>query len=346
MKLKTAILLCALLAAVFALAGCAGNKDNPGTTTSASQMTDNTIPDGVYDADDDGIVNDDGTEVTENMPEATGTRPTSDDAFEDLRPTDVTDSGIVTGTSDTTGAITSDEAAFASSYITRTALKNEKIGWGLGKERDDANRPIDAVKAEEKYSALGARFLTGGEKQICLTFDEGYENGYTASILDTLKEKNVRAVFFVTYDYCRTAPELVQRMIDEGHIVGNHTWSHPSLPDCTQKEVWNELTTLHEYVRENFGYEMTLFRFPKGEFSERTLDDVRNLGYTSLFWSFAYADWDPNAGTDPAEALAKIEASTHSGIYLLHAVSSANAELLGSLLDYWKTEGYSVGAEF
>ena len=346
MKLKTAILLCALLAAIFAFSGCAGNKDNPGTNTSESRMTDDT-PAGTYDADADGAVNDDDdrTEITENMPESTGTRPTSD-AFGDVTPGDVTDGGMVTGTSDTTGAITSDEAAFASSYIGQTSLNNTKIGWGLGKPRDDSNRPVDAVKAEEKYSKLGARFLTSRDKQICLTFDEGYENGYTAAILDTLKEKNVKAVFFVTYDYCRTAPELVQRMIDEGHIVGNHTWSHPSLPDCTQKEVWSEITKLHEYVKENFGYEMTLFRFPKGEFSERTLDDVRNLGYTSLFWSFAYADWDANADIDPAEALAKIEDSTHSGIYLLHAVSPANAQLLGSLLDFWHQQGYSVGAEF
>ncbi len=347
MKLKTALLICALLAAVCAFAGCAGNKDNPGTTTttSAPRVTDGT-PDGIYDADEDGIVNDDdNADITENMPEATGTRPTSD-ALGDVRPGEVTDGGMVTGTSDTTGAITSDEAAFASSYISQTALKNDKIGWGLGKERDADNRPVDAVRAEEKYAKLGARFLTAGDKQICLTFDEGYENGYTDDILDTLKEKGVKAVFFVTYDYCRTAPELVQRMIDEGHTVGNHTWSHPSLPDCTQKEVWAEITKLHEYVKDNFGYEMTLFRFPKGEFSERTLDDVHNLGYTSLFWSFAYADWDPDADTDTAEALAKIEGSTHSGIYLLHAVSHTNAELLGSLLDFWKDKGYTVSAEY
>lgn len=341
MKLKTVIMICALLAVMFSFSGCADNKDNPGTTTTT---TAGTVMDGTYDADEDGLVNDDGTEAIENMPEASGSRSTTD-IIGTEEPKDVTDGGMVTGTSDTTGAITSDEA-FASSYITKTSLSNNKIGWGLGKDRDDANRPIDAVKAEQKYASLGGRFLTSGDKQICLTFDEGYENGYTAAILDTLKEKGVKAVFFVTYDYCRTAPELVQRMIDEGHIVGNHTWSHPSLPDCTQKEVWSEITKLHEYVKDEFGYEMTLFRFPKGEFSERTLDDVHNLGYTSLFWSFAYADWDPNAVIDTAEALAKIEGSTHSGIYLLHAVSKTNAELLGSLLDYWKDNGYTVGAEF
>ena len=345
MKLKILILCCALLIALFALAGCADRKNEPGTstTTTYADMAGN----GTYDADERGIVDDDkdsDNSIIENMPESTGTRSTSD-AIGTEEPKDVTDSGIVTGTSDTTGAITSDEAAFASSYISTMTFSENSIGWGLGKERDSENRPLDAVNAEKKYADLGARFLTSGEKRICLTFDEGYENGYTASILDTLKEKGVKAVFFVTGDYCKSAPELVQRMIDEGHTVGNHTWSHPSLPHCTQKEVWADITKLHDYVKNEFGYEMTLFRFPMGEFSERTLDDVHQLGYTSLFWSFAYADWDPKADTDPAEALAKIEASTHSGIYLLHAVSGTNAELLGSLLDYWSENGYTVGAE-
>ncbi|MCR4780146.1 MAG: polysaccharide deacetylase family protein [Ruminiclostridium sp.] len=340
MKLKILILCCALLAAMFTLAGCADRKNEPGTsTTTTPEMTGN----GAYDADERGIVDDDNT-ITEKMPDTTGSG-SSTDTFGTEEPGDVTDNGVVTGTSDTTGAITSDEAAFASSYMSASALSESSIGWGLGKERDSDGRPLDAVNAEKKYAALGARFLTSGEKRICLTFDEGYENGFTAGILDTLRDKGVKAVFFVTGDYCKSAPELVRRMIDEGHTVGNHTWSHPSLPHCTQKEVWADITRLHDYVKSEFGYEMKLFRFPMGEFSERTLDDVHELGYTSLFWSFAYADWDPNANTDPAEALAKIEASTHSGIYLLHAVSKTNADLLGSLLDYWHENGYTVGAE-
>jgi peptidoglycan-N-acetylmuramic acid deacetylase len=344
MKLrKFAVMLCAVLAAVFAFCGCVDrNADNndgnrSGTTTSATLRTaDKDVTDdnnGDYEAGRDGIVSEDddnkdtpadtsGTEMTGSTSDTTGSMP------------------VVSGTS-----LKKDEAAFASSYMDLMALKSGKICWGLGKERDEKNRPIDAVRAQEKYEYLGGVFLAP-EGKICLTFDEGYENGYTAAILDTLREKNVKAIFFVTYDYCRTAPELVRRMIDEGHIVGNHTWSHPSLPDCTQKEVWAEVTKLHEYVLREFGYEMMLFRFPKGEFSEQTLDDVGCLGYKSLFWSFAYADWDTGKAADPAEALAKIEASTHSGIYLLHAVSPTNAEILGDLLDYWAEKGYSVGAEF
>lgn len=259
---------------------------------------------------------------------------------------EVTDDGIVTNESEKDGGESNpDEAAYASSYIsTANSLSLAKIGWGLGNDKDGANRPIDAVRAEERYSDLGARFLTD-EGKICLTFDEGYENGYTAKILDTLKEKGVKAVFFVTYDYCRTSPELVQRMIDEGHVIGNHTYTHPSLPDCSDREVAEEVNLLHEYVLENFGYEMTLFRFPMGEFSERTLSAVENLGYTSVFWSFAYSDWDISAQPDPTAAYTKITDSTHSGIYLLHAVSSTNAQILGSIIDFWRAEGYEIGAE-
>lgn len=234
---------------------------------------------------------------------------------------------------------TTDEAAYASSYINMS-----KTGWGLGKDKNNKNQPVDAVNAQKKYENYNALFLTPDGK-ICLTFDEGYENGYTPEILDILKEKNVKAVFFVTYDYCRTSPELVQRMIDEGHAVGNHSYTHPSLPDCSENEVVDEIMALHDYVAEKFGYEMTLFRFPKGEFSEKCLDTVKSLGYSSVFWSFAYSDWDTAAQPDKTEALEKIKASTHSGIYLLHAVSETNTAILADVIDHWHSEGYAVGGE-
>lgn len=257
---------------------------------------------------------------------------------------EVTDDGVVTERPVTTDnsdkteeSEQTDEAAYASSYINIT-----KIGWGLGKDRNDKNQPIDAVNAAEKYKPCNVLFLAPDGK-ICLTFDEGYENGYTAQILDILKEKNVKAVFFVTYDYCKSSPELVQRMIDEGHTVGNHSYTHPSFPDCSDSQVIDEIMTLHDYVAEKFGYKMTLFRFPKGEFSEKCLDTVKSLGYSSVFWSFAYNDWDTAAQPDKAEALEKIKSSTHSGIYLLHAVSETNTAILGEVIDYWKAEGYTVG---
>ncbi len=224
-------------------------------------------------------------------------------------------------------------------------LNNQLIGWGLGKEKDSLGRPLDAVNAQNKYKDYSSLFIDlSKEKNLYLTFDEGYENGYTSVILDCLKEANVKAAFFVTYDYCKSSPELVERMIEEGHAVGNHSYTHPSFPKCSENQVENEITALHNYVKDNFGYEMTLFRFPMGEFSERTLRQVSDLGYTSVFWSFAYQDWDVNKQPSAQEAFDTVTSSTHDGgIYLLHAVSKANAEALGDIISYWREQGFNLG---
>ncbi len=223
------------------------------------------------------------------------------------------------------------------------SLSNDKICWGQGVHFDDLNRPQDAVTAQEKYGDLGAQFIDlSGDKVIYLTFDEGYENGYTAQILDVLKEKGVSATFFVTGDYAKSEGELVQRMIDEGHVVGNHTWKHYSMPEKSSDVCIDEITTLHDYVKENFNYEMTVFRPPMGEFSEQTLALTQEQGYTTMLWSFAYKDWDANSQIDSAASLAKLEERLHCGaIYLLHAVSSVNADILGEFIDYAQSEGYT-----
>jgi delta-lactam-biosynthetic de-N-acetylase len=223
-------------------------------------------------------------------------------------------------------------------------LDTTVVDWGLGKAKDDAGRPIDAVNAQEKYAAYHALFLGEGENTIYLTFDEGYENGYTESILDTLKEKDVKAVFFVTESYAKSQPELVQRMIDEGHVIGNHSASHPSkgLTSLSWEEQQNEVMENHEYVLEQFGYHMYLFRYPAGRFSEQSLAIVNNCNYKSVFWSFAYLDYDVNNQPDPAESLAKMKDKLHPGaIYLLHAESATNAAVLGDLIDYIAAQGYS-----
>jgi peptidoglycan-N-acetylmuramic acid deacetylase len=225
----------------------------------------------------------------------------------------------------------------------REALSDKKIGWGIGPARDDQNRPTDAVDAQEKYGKYNAVFIGEPDRKIFLTFDEGYENGYTGQILDTLAEKGVKATFFCTYDYCKSEPDLVKRMIDEGHVLGNHSWAHYSMPDCTDAEALAEITKLHDYVVEHFGYEMNLFRPPMGEFSERTLDITAKDGYKSVLWSFAYRDWERDKQTPLDEALAKMKESTHPGeIVLLHAVSSTNAEALPVIIDYWQSLGYEI----
>jgi delta-lactam-biosynthetic de-N-acetylase len=191
-----------------------------------------------------------------------------------------------------------------------------------------------------------ALFLGEGEDTIYLTFDEGYEYGLTGSILDTLQEKDVKAVFFVTEHYAKSQPELVQRIIDEGHVLGNHSASHPSagLVSLSKTEQENEVMENHNYVLEQFGYSMYLFRYPAGRFSEQSLAIVNNCNYKSVFWSFAYVDYDVENQPDPAESLAKLEERLHPGaIYLLHAESETNASILGELIDYAREQGYSFG---
>ncbi len=225
-----------------------------------------------------------------------------------------------------------------------SGYRNEKIAYGMGVETDSENRPLGAIQAQAQYGDMGALFIGEAEnKRLWLTFDEGYENGCTARILDTLKKENVKAVFFVTYDYAEKNPELVKRMIDEGHTVGNHTYTHPSLPECTDEEIFDELSKLHEYISENFGYDMYVMRPPKGEFSEKVLAAARELGYTTVLWSFAYEDWLTDKQPSEQSAFDKITSKTHNGaVYLLHAVSETNTKVLPKVIEYWKNNGYLI----
>lgn len=221
------------------------------------------------------------------------------------------------------------------------ALSTEKHGYGQGVQLDDKNRPTGALDFNANYGKYGAEALREDKKNILITFDQGYENGYTAQILDTLKEKKVKAVFFLLQDYAERNPELVQRMIDEGHIVGNHSVSHYSMPDLSVEECRQEIEGLQEYMKQNFGVTMKLFRPPMGEFSEQSLSVTKDCGLSTMLWSFAYADWDVNAQPDPAQAKEKLIGAAHEGaVYLLHSVSQTNAEVLGEVIDGIRYEGF------
>ncbi len=221
-------------------------------------------------------------------------------------------------------------------------LSNTVHGWGQGKQFNEMNIPTSCIEFQQKYGKYNASFIKEDcGNTIYLTFDEGYENGYTSAILDVLKEKNVPAVFFVTGDYVEASPELVERMIEEGHAVGNHTLTHPSMPLLSEEEMASEINELDSLVEEQFGYQMNLFRPPKGEFSEESLAVTQAQGYQSVFWSFAYADWDTNDQPNPEEAVKTLTERLHpGGIYLLHAVSSTNAEILGEFIDNARAAGY------
>ena len=198
-------------------------------------------------------------------------------------------------------------------YTDIAKLSNKKNGWGQGTQVNQDNRPISCDTFQSKYGQYNAVFIKENNKNVYLTFDEGYENGYTSKILDVLKGKKAPAVFFVTYDYAKRNPDLIKRMIAEGHIVGNHSYTHPSMPTVSLEKASEEITKLHDYIKENFNYTMTLFRPPMGEYSEQTLALTKELGYQSVFWSFAYKDWDTKKQPDETTALKKTVNAVHGG---------------------------------
>ena len=194
-------------------------------------------------------------------------------------------------------------------------VSNELISWGL--KRSDNHEPptLDAASLEvlNKYNGLS---IGNQEKPyLYLTFDLGYEAGYTEKILDVLAKNNVKAVFFITGHYLNTQPDLVKRMIEDGHIVGNHTVNHKSLPTLSNVGIEKEIMDLHKALFDKFGYEMTYFRPPKGEFSEKVLDMVTKLNYKTVLWSFAYDDWDENKQGREAYGKSKILDNLHNRKY-------------------------------
>lgn len=220
-------------------------------------------------------------------------------------------------------------------------LSNKKIGWGI--KRNDNHEQPDLGSNNKKLIDENEDIAMGNkeDKFVYLTFDEGYEAGYTPQILDVLKENDVKAAFFITGHYLNTKPELVKRMIDEGHIVGNHTVNHPSMPDLDNDKVKEEIMKLHVTVFEKFGYEMKYLRPPKGEFSQRTLYLSKSLGYTTVMWSFAYDDWDENKQERENYAKEKILSNTHNGaVILLHANSKDNTNILDETIKEIKKQGY------
>lgn len=227
-------------------------------------------------------------------------------------------------------------------------------GFGAGRAPNHG-RPSTPVAEQKKYEQYGGLFIAPDDKNVYLTFDCGYEhyatdeNGkkypVTGKILDVLKEKNVKAVFFVTMGYVKAEPALVQRMIDEGHIVGNHSTNHPVIPSLTIDKMEEEVMTLHNYVLNNFGYKMHLFRPPEGAYSVQSLAVVKNLGYKTILWSFQHYDYFPGDQPSDKTAYDIITKNSHNGaIFLLHAVSEANANVLGDVIDTLRNEqNYTIG---
>ena len=224
-------------------------------------------------------------------------------------------------------------------------LPLKKIEHAYGAAKDGRVHEISIANQsffEARHYAAVAYDRFTKEKVLYLTFDCGYENGNTAAILDVLKEKQVPAAFFCTVDEMKGAPEIVARMINEGHIVGNHSVKHPSFAEIGRTRMAEEVIGADNYLREHFGYSAPFFRFPKGEYNESALDAVASMGFTSVFWSCSYSDWDTSQQKGAQYALDTVLARIHPGaILLLHSVSSDNAGAMDQIIDRAREMGYT-----
>ena len=214
--------------------------------------------------------------------------------------------------------------------------------WGLS-FRQDGVAPVGpcAQEALKKYDA--AYVGDTSQKVLYLTFDAGYENGCTEEILHTLKKHQVPAVFFLVGHYVEKNPDLVRRMVAEGHTVGNHTMHHYDMSKLSDRDTFNkELQDLEASFKTVTGQELPkYYRPPQGIYSQENLQMAKDLGYKTVFWSLAYVDWNNDAQPTREQALEKLLPRTHNGaVILLHSTSKTNAEVLDELLTTWKAEGY------
>ena len=225
-------------------------------------------------------------------------------------------------------------------------LSNEKSGFSFGVAKDGKPHNI-SVNNQAKFDSMSnidalALDTVSTDRRMYMTFDCGYEyKNLTGNILDILKEKDVKAAFFLTLSYIKKNPQFVRRMIDEGHIVGNHSATHPIFPDISRTKMAEELYLVDEYLQNNFGYTSRYFRFPTGANSENSLELVTSLGYKSIFWSLAYADYDTANQMGYDKALQTVTDRFHPGaVILLHAVSQDNADILPTVIDTAREQGY------
>lgn len=220
------------------------------------------------------------------------------------------------------------------------SYNTSQVNYGVGNNvSKDTNRPVLSYYTAA-YDRYPVDFIQPESDFVWLTFNEISEKGTTHAILDTLKEKNVSAVFFVTLSYVKNNPDIIQRMIDEGHVLGNYTASCTNVTGLTANQLTSELNTLYNHVYDTYGYEMYLFRTPSGQFTEQSLAVAQSLGYRTVFWSFAYADWDANNQWTVTDALANALDKAHGGaIYLLSGASETNKSMLGDMIDGIRDKG-------
>ena len=233
--------------------------------------------------------------------------------------------------------------AFAGHLLAKNIAAATTGAWGLS-FRTEGAAPV-APASNRELARLDAAYLGDTtQKTIYLTFDAGYENGCTAQILDILKKHNVPAAFFLVGNYMQTHPDLVRRMVSEGHIVGNHTMHHPDMSKIADEAAFRkELEGVEALYKEITGQEMPKFyRPPQGVYSKNNLEMAQKLGYKTVFWSLAYVDWNNDAQPTAEYAFSKLLPRSHNGmVVLLHSTSKTNAQILDELLTKWENMGYT-----
>lgn len=230
--------------------------------------------------------------------------------------------------------------ALTVSIFSRQVL--ETGAWGLS-FRTEGAPPVGTAGSSQLAKYDAAYLGDASQKVIYLTFDAGYENGCTEKILDVLKKHNVPAAFFLVGHYMEKNADLVRRMADEGHTVGNHTMHHPDMSKIADKEAFSkELLELETLYKEITGKDMPkYYRPPQGIYSEENLKMAKELGYKTIFWSLAYVDWNNDSQPTKEQAFSKLLPRIHNGaVVLLHSTSSTNAEILDELLSKWEAAGY------
>ncbi len=224
-------------------------------------------------------------------------------------------------------------------------LKSSESNWGLGFSTE--GQPPTGNATAEKLKEYDAYYIGDvNKKVIYLTFDAGYENGYTPAILDALKKHNVKATFFLVGNYVTSSPDLVKRMVEEGHNVANHTYNHPNMSKISTMESFRkEIEDLENAYKGITNQELTkYYRPPQGKYSENNMKMAKELGYKTIFWSLAYVDWYNDKQPTHEEAYKKLLGRIHPGaIVLLHSTSKTNSEILDELIMKWKDMGYTFG---
>lgn len=239
------------------------------------------------------------------------------------------------------------KAPKAESLVDPSTLPNDMAAWWF--KRNEEHLPSGAQEEIdlEKYDAFYVRTdCPQGEKSVYLTFDCGYENGYTPGMLDVLKKHKAPAAFFLCRHFIEDQTELVKRMKKEGHVVGNHTSNHICMPEHDERTIREEITSNAQCMKELTGYDMDFFfRPPKGEYSERTLQITKNMGYTTIFWSLAYPDYDVNDQPGADFVVEHFDKYIHPGaVPLIHNISQSNAKALDTVLTHLEKEGYTFAS--